>query len=704
MTGYSEEGISMFDMFGADVFSDEVMQQRLPKRIYNSLKATIETGSDLDKDIAEVVAAAMKDWAIERGATHFAHWFQPMTGMTAEKHESFLEPTGNGRAITEFSSNNLVKGEPDASSFPSGGLRETFEARGYTSWDPSSPAFIKDKSLYIPSVFFSYTGNVLDKKTPLLRSMNSINQEGLRIMRLFGDETTRQVIAYMGAEQEYFLVPLEHYRKRKDLFICGRTLFGAPAPKGQEFEDHYFSAINERVAGFMQELDESLWRLGVPAKIKHSEVAPGQFELVPVFNTCNVANDQNQLVMACMNNIAPHHGLACLLSEKPFKGVNGSGKHINWSIGTDDGKNLLVPGDTAKENARFLLFLCAMLHAVDTYPELLRAVISSSGNDLRLGGDEAPPTILSIFIGDEMLDILEEIEKGRDYNTVDKGVMELGVNILPKLPKDISDRNRTSPFAYTGNKFEFRMPGASSSTAGPNIALNTAYADVLGQYADRLEKADHFWDELSLLIVEEIRSHKRVVFNGNNYSDEWVEEAKRRGLPVIEQAVDAFIQYNSEKNAVLFTNHKIYTQEELDSRREIHLLEYSRRINIEALTMVEMANKNIIPDVLRYEKLLLSILRDKKDLHLNVSESAEYYLLTELSGCLNAFRSAVIKLDHAIGSAQASQDDLTACAYSYQDQVSEQMKIVRELGDRLEVLCDESVWSMPSYTALLLEG
>ncbi|MFP5528286.1 glutamine synthetase III [Peptococcus simiae] len=704
MTEFSAETSSKFDLFGADVFSDEVMQQRLPKRIYKSLKATIETGSDLDKDIAEVVAAAMKDWAIERGATHFAHWFQPMTGMTAEKHESFLEPVGNGRAITEFSSNNLVKGEPDASSFPSGGLRDTFEARGYTSWDPSSPAFIKDKSLYIPSVFFSYTGNVLDKKTPLLRSMNAINQQGLRIMRLFGDYATRRIHAYMGAEQEYFLVPLDHYHKRKDLFICGRTLFGAPAPKGQEFEDHYFSAINERVAGFMRELDEALWRLGVPAKIKHSEVAPGQFELVPVFNTCNVANDQNQLVMACMHNIAPRHGLACLLAEKPFQGVNGSGKHINWSIGTDDGVNLLVPGNTAKENARFLLFFCAMLHAVDTYPELLRAVISSSGNDLRLGGDEAPPAILSIYIGEEMLGILEEIEKGRDYNTVDKGMMELGVNILPKLPKDISDRNRTSPFAYTGNKFEFRMPGASSSTAGPNIAINAAYAEVLRQYADRLEGAENFWDELSQLIVDEIREHKRVVFNGNNYADEWVEEAKRRGLPIIDHALDAFMEYNSPKNCGLFTEQHIYTQEEIDSRRDIHLLEYIRRINIEALTMVEMANKNIIPDVLRYERLLLSILRDKKDLQLNVSESAEYALLTELSGYLNAFRQAVIKLDHSIGSAQALQDDLVACAYSYQDDVTENMKVVRELGDRLEVICDESVWSMPSYTALLLEG
>lgn len=704
MTEFSLETSSKFDLFGADVFSDEVMQQRLPKRIYKSLKATIETGSDLDKDIAEVVAAAMKDWAIERGATHFAHWFQPMTGMTAEKHESFLEPVGNGRAITEFSSNNLVKGEPDASSFPSGGLRDTFEARGYTSWDPSSPAFIKDKSLYIPSVFFSYTGNVLDKKTPLLRSMNAINQQGLRIMRLFGDYATRRIHAYMGAEQEYFLVPLDHYRKRKDLFICGRTLFGAPAPKGQEFEDHYFSAINERVAGFMRELDEALWRLGVPAKIKHSEVAPGQFELVPVFNTCNVANDQNQLVMACMHNIAPHHGLACLLAEKPFQGVNGSGKHINWSIGTDDGVNLLVPGNTAKENARFLLFFCAMLHAVDTYPELLRAVISSSGNDLRLGGDEAPPAILSIYIGEEMLGILEEIEKGRDYNTVDKGMMELGLNILPKLPKDISDRNRTSPFAYTGNKFEFRMPGASSSTAGPNIAINAAYAEVLRQYADRLEGAENFWDELSRLIVDEIREHKRVVFNGNNYADEWVDEAERRGLPIIEHALDAFMEYNSPKNCSLFTEQHIYTREEIDSRRDIHLLEYIRRINIEALTMVEMGNKNIIPDVLRYERLLLSILRDKKDLQLNVSESAEYALLTELSGCLNAFRQAVIKLDHSIGSAQALQDDLVACAYSYQDDVTENMKVVRELGDRLEVICDESVWSMPSYTALLLEG
>ncbi len=695
--------MKMIEEFGRDVFSDEVMQRRLPKKVYESLKATILTGSDLEKDIADVVASAMKDWAIERGATHFAHWFQPMTGMTAEKHESFLEPVGNGRAIIEFSGKNLVKGEPDASSFPSGGLRDTFEARGYTSWDPTSPAFVKDGSLYIPSVFCSYTGNVLDKKTPLLRSMGLINREGLRIMRLFGDTTVRQVIAQMGAEQEYFVIPEALYKKRKDLFICGRTLFGAPAPKGQEFEDHYFSAINERVAAFMTEVDEALWHLGVPAKVKHSEVAPGQFELVPVFNNCNVANDQNQLVMACLRNVAPRHGLACLLHEKPFQGVNGSGKHVNWSLGTDTGINLVSPGDTPEDNARFLLFFCAMMHAVDVYPELLRLVISSAGNDHRLGGDEAPPAILSIFTGKEMLDILEDIEKGGDYNTVDKGFLELGVNILPQLPKDISDRNRTSPFAFTGNKFEFRMPGSSASVAGPNIALNTAYGEVLRQYADRLEGAEDFWEELTHLLAEEIRDHKRVIFNGNGYAKAWEAEARRRGLPMIDSAVEAFREYVSEKNLNLLVLNGIYSKEEVYSRMEIHLIDYSRHVNIEALTMVEMSHKNIIPAVIRYENVVLEALQRKKNLGMQVEDEAEYQLIEELSAYLSTFRRAVRQLEHAIGSAQAYRDHYKR-AKSYHEEVIECMGVVRELADRLEVVTDEFIWEMPSYTALLLES
>lgn len=695
--------MKLIEQFGADVFTDEVMQSRLPKKVHESLKATILTGSDLDKEIADVVAAVMKDWAIEKGATHFAHWFHPMTGMTAEKHESFLEPLGDGRAIIEFSGKNLVKGEPDASSFPSGGLRETFEARGYTSWDPSSPAFVKDGSLYIPSVFCSYTGNVLDKKTPLLRSMSMLNREGLRIMRLFGDYSVRQVIANMGAEQEYFLVPLEHYRERKDLLICGRTLFGAPAPKGQEFEDHYFSAINERVAAFMKELDESLWRLGVPAKVKHSEVAPGQFEIVPVYNTSNVGNDQNQLIMACLRSIAPRHELACLLHEKPFQGVNGSGKHINWSLGTNTGVNLLSPGRTAQDNARFLLFFCAMLNAVDTYPELLRLSIASASNDLRLGGDEAPPAILSVFIGDEMLEILENIEKGGNYNEVDKGFLELGVNILPKLSKDISDRNRTSPFAFTGNKFEFRMPGASCSVAGPNIALNTAYAEVLKQYADRLESEDDFWSGLANLLAEEISKHKRIVFNGNNYANAWVEEAKKRGLPILQSSVESISRYTMEKNLALFVNNGIYRKEEVFSRMEIHLSNYSRRVNIEALTMVEMAHKNIIPAVIKYENKVLESLQRKRSIGFQMEDEAEYHLIEELSSYLSTFRRSVRHLEHAIGSAQAKRSKLE-CAKYYHSEVLEAMKVVRELGDRLEVICDEKDWPMPSYTALLLES
>ena len=552
---------NFLDIYASDVFNDEVMQQRLPKKVYESLKATIQTGSDLDPQIADGVASAMKDWAVEKGATHFAHWFHPLTGATAEKHDSFLSPQSDRSAVLEFSGKNLVVGEPDASSLPSGGLRDTFEARGYTTWDPTSPAFVRDGSLYIPTIFISYNGYVLDKKTPLLRSMALVDKEAQRILRLFGDKETKRVIPSMGAEQEYFLVDAELFKKREDLVICGRTLFGAPAPKGQEFSDHYFGAINTRVAEFMKDADETLWRMGVPIKMKHSEVAPCQFEIVPNYDSCNVANDQNQLLMATLQEVARKHGLECLLHEKPFAGINGSGKHINWSLATDRNENLLSPGTSAMENARFLLFVCAMIHAVDEYPELLRLTVASAGNDHRLGGHEAPPAILSIFLGQELTDILENFEAGTKYNAVDKGYIELGVNTLPPLPQDISDRNRTSPFAFTGNKFEFRMPGSSLSTAGPNIAINTAIGDILRDYADRLEDADDFWTELNHLLSDELAAHKRVIFNGNNYSEDWVEEAERRGLPNLANSIEAYPKYVEPKTMNLFVRNGIYSEE-----------------------------------------------------------------------------------------------------------------------------------------------
>lgn len=692
----------LLDIYASDVFNDEVMQQRLPQKVYESLKATILTGSDLDIKIADIVAAAMKDWALEKGATHFAHWFQPMTGATAEKHDSFLSPQSNRSAILEFSGKNLVKGEPDASSFPSGGLRDTFEARGYTSWDPTSPAFVKNGSLYIPTIFISYNGYVLDKKTPLLRAMALVNKQGLRILRLFGDRDTKRVIPTMGAEQEYFLVDAELFRRRKDLAICGRTLFGAPAPKGQEFEDYYFGAIGKREAAFMKEVDETLWRIGVPAKMKHSEVAPCQFEIVPVFDCCNVANDQNQLVMACLQEVAKKHGFECLLHEKPYKGVNGSGKHINWAIGTPEGENLLSPGKSAKENARFVLFVCAMLHALDEYPELMRLVIASAGNDHRLGGDEAPPAILSIFLGQELTDILEDIEAGGQYAMEkDKGFLELGVNTLPPLPQDISDRNRTSPFAFTGNKFEFRMPGSSASTAGPNIALNTAIGDILGQYADRLEAADDFWDELNALLRDEIKAHKRIIFNGNNYAVEWTKEAARRGLPNMASSVEAFPKYVEPKTLDLFVRNGIYSTEEVYSRMEIHFISYIRSVNIEALTMIEMAKKTIIPSVLGYQTTLVNLLSNKKNIGFDVTDCVEYEIVKELSDLLANFKAALNALESALNKTQ-QVENMEAQALAYQGDVIPAMNQLREYGDALEPLIDEKQWGMPSYTSLLL--
>ena len=690
---------NFLDIYASDVFSDAVMRERLPKKVYQSLKATIQTGSDLDPQIADVVASAMKDWAVEKGATHFAHWFHPLTGTTAEKHDSFLSPQSDRSAILEFSGKNLVVGEPDASSFPSGGLRDTFEARGYTTWDPTSPAFVKDGSLYIPTIFISYNGYVLDKKTPLLRSMALVSREALRILRLFGDEMTKRVTPSMGAEQEYFLVKQDLFKKREDLVVCGRTLFGAPAPKGQEFSDHYFGAISTEVAAFMKDADETLWRMGVPVKMKHSEVAPCQFEIVPNYDSCNVANDQNQLLMATLQEVARKHGYECLLHEKPFEGINGSGKHINWSLSTDCGENLLSPGSTAMENARFLLFVCAMIHALDEYPELLRLTIASAGNDHRLGGHEAPPAILSVFLGKELTDILENFEAGEKYNTAGKGYIELGVNTLPPLPQDISDRNRTSPFAFTGNKFEFRMPGSSISTAGPNIALNTAVGDILHSYADRLEAADDFLAELNLLVREEVQAHKRVIFNGNNYSDEWVEEAERRGLPNLENAVEAFPKYVEPKNLNLFVRIGIYSEEEVYSRMEIHLATYNRTINIEALTMIEMSKKDIIPCVLRYENMLARLLANKNAIGLDIKKTVEYGIINDLSDALSELNKALAVLEQEVAIAQ-KEENLESQARMYQGKVLSAMNDLRYYTDRIEPMVDE--WGIPDYTALLL--
>ncbi len=690
---------NFLDIYASDVFSDAVMQQRLPKKVYQSLKATIQTGSDLDPQIADVVASAMKDWAVEKGATHFAHWFHPLTGATAEKHDSFLSPQSDRSAILEFSGKNLVVGEPDASSFPSGGLRDTFEARGYTTWDPTSPAFVRDGSLYIPTIFISYNGYVLDKKTPLLRSMALVDKEAQRILRLFGDTDTKRVIPSMGAEQEYFLVDADLFKKREDLVICGRTLFGAPAPKGQEFSDHYFGAINTRVAEFMKDADETLWRMGVPIKMKHSEVAPCQFEIVPNYDSCNVANDQNQLLMATLQEVARKHGLECLLHEKPFAGINGSGKHINWSLATDKNENLLSPGSSAMENARFLLFVCAMIHTVDEYPELLRLTIASAGNDHRLGGHEAPPAILSIFLGQELTDILENFEAGAKYNAVDKGYIELGVNTLPPLPQDISDRNRTSPFAFTGNKFEFRMPGSSLSTAGPNIAINTAIGDILRDYADRLEDAEDFWTELTHLLSDELAAHKRVIFNGNNYSEDWVEEAERRGLPNLANSIEAYPKYVEPKTMNLFVRNGIYSEEEVYSRMEIHMATYSRTINIEALTMIEMSKKDIIPCVLRYENMLAKLLANKKSIGLDIEKTVEFGIINDLSEALSHLNDALAVLEKELAEAQ-NDENLESQARLYQSKVLPAMNVLRAYSDAIEPMVDE--WGIPDYTALLL--
>ena len=694
--------INVPDIFASMVFNDDVMRERLPKDVYKSLRKTIDNGKDLDITVANAVANAMKDWAIEKGATHYTHWFQPMTGITAEKHDSFISPTADGRIIMEFSGKELIKGEPDASSFPSGGLRATFEARGYTAWDPTSYAFIKDHSLYIPTAFCSYGGEVLDKKTPLLRSMEALSAQAVRILRLFGDSTTKRVITTVGPEQEYFLIDKKLYDERPDLIYTGRTLFGARAPKGQELEDHYFGAIKPRIAAFMQELDEELWKLGVLAKTKHNEVAPAQHELAPIFSTTNVATDHNQLTMETMKNVALRHGLVCLLHEKPFAGVNGSGKHNNWSISTDTGKNLLEPGKLPQENAQFLLFLAAVIKGVDEYQDLLRVSVASAGNDHRLGANEAPPAIISIFLGDELTAILHAIETGTVYGGTLRVNMEIGVNVLPSFTKDTTDRNRTSPFAFTGNKFEFRSLGSQLNIACPNIMLNTIIADELEQFADELEgKSDDFMSALNALIKRVIKEHKRIIFNGDGYADAWKAEAAKRGLTNLPTTVDALPHYTDEKNVKLFTKHKIYTEVEMQSRQDIILETYAKTINIEALTASDMVKRDILPAVSSYVAELASGVATKKAISDDIPCEAELDIIKRLSGLQDCAYKKLAALDNAIiGVKEVGEDPIEVATY-YKDSVITAMTELRAVVDEMETLVSSDYWPYPSYGDLM---
>lgn len=702
MEKYSIEA-SISTLFGSNVFNDSVMRERLPKATYKALKRTIDNGETLEPQVAEIVANAMKDWAIEKGATHFTHWFQPMTGITAEKHDSFISPTGDGKVILEFSGKELIKGEPDASSFPSGGLRATFEARGYTAWDCTSPAFLKDGSLCIPTAFCSYTGEALDKKTPLLRSMEALSNQAVRVLKLLGNTTIEKVTTTVGPEQEYFLVDKELFEKRKDLLFAGRTLFGAKPPKGQELEDHYFISLKERISSYMTELDQELWKLGISAKTKHNEVAPAQHELAPIFNTTNIATDHNQLTMEYMKKIALRHDLVCLLHEKPFAGVNGSGKHNNWSMATDDGQNLLDPGHTPHENAQFLLFLVAVIKAVDMYADLLRASIANTGNDHRLGANEAPPAIVSVFLGDQLTDILEQIEMGGASCCKQHCEMTIGVSTLPALPKDATDRNRTSPFAFTGNKFEFRMLGSSSSIADANFTLNTIVADILSHIADRLEKVTDIDAEIQAIIFEYIKAHKRVIFNGNNYSEEWVEEAGKRGLPNIRNTVDAIVQLRDEKNVEIFSRHGVLSKIELESRVEISLENYIKVINIEALTMLEMAKKQIMPSVISYVKDIAGSINEIKATGTGADISAQESLLVSLSETLSSFSRNIKILESTIEKASGIHEDTYQHACFYRDNVFTAMGLLREDGDKLEIMTGEGYWPIPTYGDLLFK-
>ena len=687
------------DSFGSLVFNDSVMRQRLPKDVFRQVQLSMTDGKRLDSAAATVVANAMKDWAIEKGATHFSHWFQPMTGITAEKHDSFLSPVGGGRVIMEFSGKELIQGEPDASSFPSGGLRATFEARGYTAWDPTSYAFIKDGILCIPTAFCSYGGEALDKKTPLLRSMEAINRQGMRILKLFGNNLVTSIKTTVGPEQEYFLIDREVYEKRKDLVFTGRTLFGAKPPKGQELDDHYFGAIKPRVAAFMKELNEELWKLGVMAKTEHNEAAPGQHELAPIFTTTNIAADHNQLTMEMMRKIARKHDLVCVLHEKPFAGVNGSGKHNNWSISTSDGVNLLEPGETPYENAQFLLFLCAVIQAVDDYQDMLRISVASAGNDRRLGANEAPPAVVSMFLGTELESILTAIENEEPYGNLEKEQIKVGVHVLPKFPKDTTDRNRTSPFAFTGNKFEFRMPGSSASISGVNVVLNTAVAESLRQYADELEKAETFEAALHDLIRDVIRKHKRIVFNGNGYDDAWIREAESRGLLNLRTTPDCVPYYLAPKNIELFTRHKVYSETELRARYEIKLDSYCKVLHVEAQTLVEMSRKEILPAVSAYIRSLSEAVRARQALDAEAPCRFEREEIAQLGKHVDAAYEKLLRLEGAIRA--LPRGDTLDRALFYRDHVLSGMEDLRLNLDEMERLTAAEFWPLPTYGDLM---
>jgi glutamine synthetase len=691
----------MEELFGSNVFTDSAMKERLPKPAYQALRKTIDQGASLDPWVAEVVAGAMKDWAVEKGATHFTHWFQPLTGFTAEKHDSFISPTSNGKILLEFSGKELIRGEPDASSFPSGGLRSTFEARGYTAWDCTSPAFLKDRALCIPTAFVSYTGETLDKKMPLLRSMDALSKQALRILRLFGNTTATKVTTTVGPEQEYFLIDKAMYDRRKDLILTGHTLFGAKPAKGQELEDHYFGQIKERISDFMEELNEELWRLGILSKTQHNEVAPAQHELAPIYSSTNIATDHNQLVMAYMQKVALRHGLVCLLHEKPFAGINGSGKHNNWSMGTSDGQNLLEPGNTPHDNLQFLVFLMAVIAAVDDYADLLRMSAATPGNDHRLGANEAPPAIISIFLGEQLTDILAQLENGGATKSKQGGTLNLGASTLPPLPKDNTDRNRTSPFAFTGNKFEFRMVGSSSSIAMPNFILNAIVAETLSLFADRLEKAKDFDAEVKALVKDMARAHKKVIFNGNNYTEEWVAEAEKRGLPNIRSTVAATQALKNPKNVALMKKHNVLSKAEMESRCEIMLEGYIKTIRIEALTMLEMAKRQILPAAVTYISELAGSIQGVKAAALDADTDAQASTLKEASTAAASFKKNIALLESKLGEADGLHGDTYQQACAFRDSVFAQMALLREDGDKLESIVSAAVWPFPTYSDIL---
>ena len=693
---------SVPELYGSLVFNDKVMRERLPKDIYKAVHKTIQNGSHLELDVANTVAATMKEWALELGATHFTHWFQPMTGLTAEKHDSFISPTENGGVIMEFSGKELVKGEPDASSFPSGGLRATFEARGYTAWDPSSPAFIKDGTLYIPTAFCSYSGESLDKKTPLLRSMETLSDSATKLLHILGKEKVTRVDTTVGSEQEYFLIDKDLYTEREDLMLTGRTLIGAPAPKGQEMEDHYFGVLKPKVSEFMHDLDQELWKLGVPAKTKHNEVAPSQHELAPVFETANIAVDHNQLTMEMMKKVADKHNYACLLHEKPFEGINGSGKHNNWSMITSEGENLLDPGKTPGKNVQFLLFLMGIVSAVDEYADLMRVSVATAGNDHRLGANEAPPAIVSIYVGDELEKVLEPIENGEDFTASDSKQLETGAHVLPHFVQDNTDRNRTSPFAFTGNKFEFRMPGSSLSVADPNIVLNTAVAEALDQICAKLEHVDpkDLETEAMKLVKELLKKHRRIIFNGNGYTDEWVAEAEKRGLYNLKSLPEAMPQIKAKKNKELFEKHHVFTEIEIDSRYEIYLENYSKTIRIEALTMLEMVKKDFTDGLMAYETALTDTAIQKKQVLAGAKCTLETSILTKLDAASEAIGLAVEKLEKDLAETQKITDSL-ALATAYHDTILADMDALRAPVDAAEEMIPETYLPYPTYSKLL---